>query len=434
MECKSGGTMLKISQCMIVKNEEKNIERALSWAKSIVCQQVVVDTGSTDRTKEIAERMGAKVVDFEWIDDFSAAKNFAIEQATGDWILVFDADEYMSGEDTEKLWEYLVGLQNDTETKARYLAINCRLVNVDDNGKAMSVYDTMRVIKNDETIRYIGSIHERLDIKPENVGWNNDITVIHTGYSESSISETNKIERNIDLLRKAIEKTEDNLSLKVYLADSLKTYEDEESRAEADKYFAEAIDQGGDKIFYKLRVKAYIHFLNKFANDPAKRSEYEKMCNRALEEFPNSIDFEYYQASFLNSIGKYKEAWDLLKSGEERLVTGGKLGIAYHVQADPTMLYSQLLLAAQGLGDINGITENAMRILATDKSRMEIISPLIAILLRQGTSIETLITTLSDVYNINDPQDLLIIAKAAKNCGAVEFAGAVMGIAKELLG
>ena len=90
---------ISISQCMIVKNEEKNIRRALSWAKEIVQEQVVVDTGSTDRTVEIAESMGAKIFHFEWCDDFSAAKNYAIEQATGDWIAFLDADEYFTPED-----------------------------------------------------------------------------------------------------------------------------------------------------------------------------------------------------------------------------------------------------------------------------------------------------------------------------------------------
>ena len=74
---------VRLSQCMIVKNEETNIERALSWGKDIVYEQIVVDTGSTDRTVELARAMGAKVYDFEWIDDFAAAKNYAISKASG---------------------------------------------------------------------------------------------------------------------------------------------------------------------------------------------------------------------------------------------------------------------------------------------------------------------------------------------------------------
>ena len=94
---------IRLSQCMIVKNEEKNIERALSWGKSFMWEQIVVDTGSTDRTVEIARRLGAKVYHFEWIDDFAAAKNYAVSQAQGDWIVFLDADEYLRGQSTMRL-------------------------------------------------------------------------------------------------------------------------------------------------------------------------------------------------------------------------------------------------------------------------------------------------------------------------------------------
>ena len=84
---------MRISQCMIVKNEEANIEKALSWGRGILWEQIVVDTGSTDRTVELAEAMGAKIYHFDWIDDFAAAKNFAISKAEGDWVALLDADE-----------------------------------------------------------------------------------------------------------------------------------------------------------------------------------------------------------------------------------------------------------------------------------------------------------------------------------------------------
>ena len=81
-----------ISQCMIVKNEEENIIKALSWGKKIMAEQIVIDTGSTDRTIELAKQMGAIVYEFPWDDDFAAAKNYAIEKARYDWIAFLDAD------------------------------------------------------------------------------------------------------------------------------------------------------------------------------------------------------------------------------------------------------------------------------------------------------------------------------------------------------
>jgi len=78
---------------MIAKNEEKYLEQCLNSVKGIVDEIIIVDTGSTDKTKEIAKKFNAKVIDFRWIDDFSAARNEGIKHATKDWILVLDADE-----------------------------------------------------------------------------------------------------------------------------------------------------------------------------------------------------------------------------------------------------------------------------------------------------------------------------------------------------
>ena len=89
---------MKISACVITKNEEKNIGKWLQEMSAIADEMIVVDTGSTDNTVNMAKRAGAKVYHFKWINDFAAAKNHAIEQATGDWILFLDADEYFSDE------------------------------------------------------------------------------------------------------------------------------------------------------------------------------------------------------------------------------------------------------------------------------------------------------------------------------------------------
>ena len=97
------GVKVRISQCMIVKNEERNIERALSWGRNVMWEQIVIDTGSEDRTVEIARKLGAKVCFFPWTDDFAAAKNYAIQQCGGEWVAFLDADEYMTAEDVKKL-------------------------------------------------------------------------------------------------------------------------------------------------------------------------------------------------------------------------------------------------------------------------------------------------------------------------------------------
>lgn len=97
-----------ISVCIIAKNEEKHIEKCLKSIRShatetVPIEIVVVDTGSTDRTKEIASAYADKVLDFKWINDFSAARNYSIEQAAHDYVLVLDCDEVIIRLDSEQL-------------------------------------------------------------------------------------------------------------------------------------------------------------------------------------------------------------------------------------------------------------------------------------------------------------------------------------------
>ena len=92
---------IPISVCIIAKNEEKYIEECLKKLQPYGFEIIVTDTGSTDRTKEIAEQYADKVVDFEWIDDFSTARNFCAEQAANSWILALDCDEYVNRVDVQ---------------------------------------------------------------------------------------------------------------------------------------------------------------------------------------------------------------------------------------------------------------------------------------------------------------------------------------------
>jgi tetratricopeptide (TPR) repeat protein len=95
-EPKSGGS---VSLCVITKNEEHRLARCLASAKPFADEIIVVDTGSIDATKDLAKAMGARVYDFEWEDDFSKARNFSLSKASGDWVLVLDADEAISPQD-----------------------------------------------------------------------------------------------------------------------------------------------------------------------------------------------------------------------------------------------------------------------------------------------------------------------------------------------
>ena len=88
-----------ISLCMITKDEEGCIRDCLTSVKDFVDEIIVVDTGSTDKTKEIAAEFGAKVYEISWVDDFSAARNESLQHATHEWVLCLDADEVLAQKD-----------------------------------------------------------------------------------------------------------------------------------------------------------------------------------------------------------------------------------------------------------------------------------------------------------------------------------------------
>jgi len=420
---------IRLSQCMIVKNEEKNIERALKWAKNIAFEQIVVDTGSTDRTVEIARKMGAKVFHFEWIDDFSAAKNYAIEQASGNWIAFLDADEYFSSVDAKKLMIFLKRIQSDFAMRENYLALGCALVNVDGNGKPFQVIEQVRIFRNIPSIRYTSRIHERLDMDLNNMVKVDEIQIIHTGYAIEESKEKGKAEHNIRIIRKELAEKPDDLNLKVYLADSLKNTGNEDDKKEAESLFSEVLDKGiGAPVASILKRIVYAYFMKKYENDPSKSSELEKICRMGLEEYPGFIDYEYYLSCALNGRGEFSEAWRLLKSIEAKLSNESTTTDIGTIAADPTLLHPQMVYAAQGLGDIDNVIKYVTLILKADKKRPEVLLPYISTLQKNGSSTDGILEQLKTIYDFSDKSDLLLIEKAAKETGATELATRVMAI------
>ncbi len=144
-----------LSVCMIVKNEERFLEQCLRSVQDVADEIVVVDTGSTDRTVEIAKSFGAVVVEREWRNDFGWARNQALELATKRWIFVVDADEELTAQSKASL----VALKN---VPAWHMAVWVRIYNKSDDyvGTGDMSHALVRIFPNDEAIRYRGLIHE----------------------------------------------------------------------------------------------------------------------------------------------------------------------------------------------------------------------------------------------------------------------------------
>ena len=176
---KNKGTL---SLCMIVKNEERHLTRCLLSATPAVDEMIVVDTGSTDRTKDIAKAFGAKVFDFPWTNDFSEARNVSLSKASGDWILVLDADEVISALDypaIEKIVKkkaakpaaYTLVTRNYTnEVCSKGWIANDRKYLLEEAGTGWFPSDKVRLFVNDKRIQFQNPVHEFVETTVEKAG------------------------------------------------------------------------------------------------------------------------------------------------------------------------------------------------------------------------------------------------------------------------
>ncbi|MDX6596735.1 MAG: hypothetical protein QOE87_622, partial [Gaiellales bacterium] len=196
---------LTLSLCMIVKDEEELLPACLEAARAAVDEIVVVDTGSSDRTVEIAESFGARVVSFPWNGSFADARNVSIEHATGDWILYLDADEQLDAGAAGEVRALL----GRTWREAFYL-IETNHTGGDDAGTAVA-NPAMRIFRNRPEYRFEGRIHEQKSrlmptYLPERFE-TTSIGVEHYGYLESRVVGRDKSRRNLELLVREVDES-----------------------------------------------------------------------------------------------------------------------------------------------------------------------------------------------------------------------------------
>ncbi|HEY5562648.1 MAG TPA: glycosyltransferase [Clostridiaceae bacterium] len=198
----------KISLCMIVKNEEKYLPQCLNSVKDIVDEIIIVDTGSNDRTVEIAEAFGARIYHFKWNNSFSKARNESLKYASNDWILIMDADDEFCSEDKEK---FKALLNEPLDEKAIYSFETLNYCGATADSNNISVNLNPRVFKNNYGFKYEGEVHNQLINTMYSV---KDIThtirIYHYGYLEESIASKNKRNRNISLLEEQLKNEPDN--------------------------------------------------------------------------------------------------------------------------------------------------------------------------------------------------------------------------------
>jgi glycosyltransferase involved in cell wall biosynthesis len=287
-----------LSLCMIVKNEKENLARCLASTKAYVDEMIVVDTGSHDGTPEIALNYGAKVSYFEWCDDFAAARNYSISQASGEWILVLDADEELAVE---------------TENFKQQLAFNSEvtvyaMVRLDVNVKNLIGGFHGRLFRNLPNLKYIYRFHEQVSYQDQNIIFSKleGVKILHYGNVDPDKVLEKARNRDIPIL----EKMREEESLSLWLLDCLaRKYSRIEEIEKAEECYIEALDKLSpylingnppDDFFW---VPTFLHVL---ATHYFEQQDYETarlLCQRGLEWCPNHPPINNLAGEVIRELG-----------------------------------------------------------------------------------------------------------------------------------
>lgn len=317
--------MVPISVCIIAKNEEKNIERCLKALKQYPFEIVITDTGSNDHTKAIARKYTDRIYDFEWIQDFSAARNFCISKATNDWILSIDCDECLEPFDAALLDAALLCSSHSIGT--------IRIKNLMVTRSGQDSFFTMSVprIFNRKYYHFQFPIHEQIvpiSGKYVHSDFSTELCVIHSGYVGSGKEMTAKQERNIVILKKLLSTCSNEEKPYIYfqLAQSYSNTDKELALTYYNSvitsgvtpkhpYFKQFIVEYGYALYYKDRLTSALELLNKYYDDLCSHGDYlfllaflhmnNRQYEKAISLFKSAINTREYYAEGVNSYVSY---------------------------------------------------------------------------------------------------------------------------------
>lgn len=294
--------MPSITLCMIVKNEAKVIDRCLNSVRGLVNEIIIVDTGSTDSTIEVAENHGAQTFPYKWNDNFSEARNYGLSYATCDWILWLDADEELDKDEKTNLPEILAN------TKANILALpvlNYHGESEPVNKNNVFLIYQPRLFRNHLTIKFTNRIHETVQ-QPENLEpliENIPVSIHHYGYLTEITEAKEKGSRNFQLLELELSDPSHSPWIEYHIASEF--YRDS-NYEKAFMYVNQAIIAFIQKglmppsLLYKLK---YAILIETNSLDGAWPS-----IEKAILLYPDYVDLHFYKGYILYEKKEYSNA------------------------------------------------------------------------------------------------------------------------------
>lgn len=314
---------MNLSICIITKNEKEKLKKCLEAIKKYDCEIVVVDTGSTDGSKELASEYTASVHSFEWCDNFAKARNFAADKASHDWIFMIDTDEYITDFDEKSISEMI---NNDRAFVGRVKRNNI----VEDNGEERIVSEYISRVYRKSKYEFAGRIHEQIIDKDRGFDLETvklPITLLHDGYVGQVSDKQKKAERNAKLLLLDLQDRPEDTYILYQLGKSYFMATDYEN---ALKYFDIAL---GYDVNPKLEY--VIDMVETYGYTLLKLKMYETALNLygVYEEFGDCADFKILMGLiFMNNMMFDRAVEEFLGATkyEDARAVGANSFIAYY--------------------------------------------------------------------------------------------------------
>ena len=294
-----------LSVCIITKNEENNIAHCLMCLSPYDFEIIVVDTGSSDRTREIAVQYTKNVYDFTWCDDFAAAKNFAISKAMNAYVMILDSDEFLENIDIQKL-ECQIQEQPDAVGRIYRRNVFTR------NGLQQENVEWINRIFAKDKYAYEGRIHEQVVALDGHTyeTYQAPVVIEHTGYDLPEEERRKKAERNIVLLLQELEHLEteeaNNSEQLPYILYQLgKSYYMAQDYETACDYFSRGLSYDLDpKLEYVIdMVETYGYALINSG-----QAETALFFENIYDEFGDSADFQFLMGLIYMNNARFEEA------------------------------------------------------------------------------------------------------------------------------
>lgn len=324
----------RISLCMIMRDEEEHLPRCLDSVQGVVDEIVIVDTGSVDRSVEIATAYGARILHEEWRNDFAAPRNTGIDAATGDWILVLDADEELMGGHVLRDLVEQPGVEGYSFREINFVG--------EERGIDAVVMSAFRLFRNRPDYRYSGALHEQVLTRVTDAGRGATpfvgVEIHHYGYLDGTTEAKRKRERNMAIILEQVRRHPDDAFT---LFNAGVEFQRAGRHEEALDHFRRSFGnlETLEAYYASLLVRNIVATLHALGRD----DEALEVLVDGLQAYPDFADLHHLQGRILADRREYRGAVRSLRRAVE---FGNHAGDRYLTQAGMGSFYSLATLGA----------------------------------------------------------------------------------------